>query len=98
MGSKHWQQRLLLTVTGPQLGKPDALPHLELLLRPAVAITTLGLAELQQRLRRTQALEHLPAFELQRVLRAMRPPFLKPVSLGVCIARLVRVWAFSARV
>ena len=68
MGSKHWQQRSLRMVSGPRLEEPDAARHPELLLVPAAAITTLDLAELQQRLQQAQTLEHLPAFEPQRVL------------------------------
>jgi len=68
MGSKHWQQRSLRMVSGPCLEEPDALRHPELLLVPAAAITTLSLAELQQRLQRAQTLENLPAFEPQLVL------------------------------
>ena len=68
MGSKHWQQRSLRMVSGPCLDEPDAVRHPELLLKPAAAITTLVSAELQQRLQQAQALEHLPAFEPQRVL------------------------------
>ena len=69
MGSKLWQQRSLRMVSGPYLEEPDAVRHPELLLRPAAAITSLGLAELQQRLQQAQTLEHLPAFEPERVLK-----------------------------
>ena len=68
MGSKLWQQRSLRMVSGPRLEEPDATRHPELLLRPAAAITSLDLAELQQRLQQAQTLEDLPAFEPERVL------------------------------
>ncbi|PTU03868.1 cyanophycin synthetase, partial [Pseudomonas sp. HMWF031] len=63
MGSKHWQQRSLRMVSGPCLDEPDAVRHPELLLKPAAVISSMALAELQQRLQQAQALELLLAFE-----------------------------------
>ena len=97
MGSKHWQQRSLRMVSGPCLDEPDAVRHPELLLKPAAAITTLGLAELQQRLQQAQTLKNLPAFDPQRVLEGHEAAILEAGEpQGLYCALWCGVWASSA--
>ena len=94
MGSKHWQQRSLRMVSGPCLEAPDAVRHPELLLKPAAAITTLGLAELQQRLQQAQTLKNLPAFDPQRVLEGHEAAILEAGEpQGLYCALWCGVWA-----
>lgn len=97
MGSKLWQQRSLRMVSGPYLEEPDALRHPELLLRPAAAITSLDLAELQQRLQQAQTLEDLPAFEPQRVLEGNEAAIFEAGEpRGLYCALWCGVWAHCA--
>ena len=97
MGSKLWQQRSLRMVSGPYLEEPDAVRHPELLLRPAAAITSLDLAELQQRLQQAQTLEDLPAFEPQRVLEGNEATIFEAGEpRGLYCALWCGVWAHCA--
>ena len=71
--------------------------HPELLLRPAAAITTLGLAELQQRLQQVHTLENLPAFEPQRVMGGNEAAIFEAgESRGLYCALWCGVWALCA--
>ena len=99
MGFKHWQQRSLRMVSGPRLEEPDEARHPELLLVPAAAITSLDLAELQQRLLQAQTLEHWPAFAPQRVLegnKAEAAIFEAGEPRGLYCSLWCGVWASSA--
>ena len=97
MGSKHWQQRSLRMVSGPCLDEPDAVRHPELLLKPAAAISSMALAELQQRLQQAQALELLLAFEPQRVLGGKEAAIFEAAEpRGLYCALWCGVWAQAA--
>lgn len=84
-------------VSGPCLDEPDAVRHPELLLKPAAVISSMALAELQQRLQQAQALELLLAFEPQRVLGGKEAAIFEAAEpRGLYCALWCGVWASSA--